>query len=180
MKTLLSLVVVMVLVSSMAFSQSGGSAAVDAVFTVGTALAIPVAVPGDFGDLAPGTTYTILSDGTISPADVNGQTVVFPVEWDLAGQSGANVAVTFALPPYFTSLTGARVPYTVNTQSAGWSAFAYGAGSPYNPIDARVENSITLIGGTATVQLGGILAVPLGADGSYSAQFVLTAAYTGL
>jgi hypothetical protein len=180
MKTILSLIVVTVLVSSMAFSQSGGSAAVDAVFNVSTPLAIPVAVPGDFGDLAPGTNYTILSDGTISPADAAGATFVVPIEWDLAGQPGANVAITFALPPYFTSLTGARVPYAVNTQSAGWSAFPYGVGSPYNPIDPRVDNSITLIGGTATVQLGGLLNVPLGADGSYSAQFVLTAAYTGL
>ena len=97
MKTLLSFVVLMVLVSSMAFSQSGGSAAVDAVFTVGTALAIPVAVPGDFGDLAPGTTYTILSDGTISPADVNGQTVVLPVEWDLAGAEQEQVILLYNL-----------------------------------------------------------------------------------
>lgn len=182
MKTLLSVIALTVLVSALAFSQSGGSAAADATFNVGTPLTItPAALPGDFGDLAPGTTYTVTADGLISPADVNGLTFVTPVEWNITGQIGANVAITFALPQYFTSLTGARVPYSVNAQSAGWAELPFASGTPYNPIDPRVANTVTLLGiGSAEVQLGGILAVPVGADGLYTAQFILTAAYTGL
>jgi hypothetical protein len=181
MKTL-SLFALALLVSTLGFAQSGGSVGVDATFVVGTPLTIlPAGLPGDFGDLAPGTLYTIAADGTISPADVNGQTAVTPVEWNISGQIGANVAITFALPQYFTSVSGARVPYTVNTQSAGWAELPFASGVPYNPIDPRVPNTVTLLGlGQAEVQLGGILAVPLGADGLYTAQFVLTAAYTGL
>jgi hypothetical protein len=180
MKQVLSVIALM-LVAALAFGQTGGSAQNSATFNVGTPLTItPAAIPGDFGDLAPGTTYTITADGSIAPADVNGLTAVIPVEWTLAGQAGANVQISFALPAYFTSFTGARVPYTVNTQSAGWASTPFAPGAPYNPIDPRVENTVTLIGGFAEVQLGGILAVPVGADGAYSAQFILTAAYTGL
>jgi|WetSurMetagenome_2_1015567.scaffolds.fasta_scaffold377939_1 hypothetical protein len=180
MKQLLSVIALM-LVAALAFGQSGGSSQNTASFNVGTPLSVlPAGFPGDFGDLAPGTTYTITADGSIAPADVNGLTEVIPVEWTLAGQSGANVQITFALPAYFTSLTGARVPYAVNAQSAGWSAAPFAPGVAYNPIDPRVENTVTLIGGFAEVQLGGILAVPIGADGAYTAQFILTAAYTGL
>lgn len=182
MKTLFSVIALTVLVSALAFAQSGGSAATDATFNVGVPLTVvPAASPGDFGDLAPGTIYTITPEGSIAPADVNGLLVVTPVGWSITGQLGANVAITFALPQYFTSATGARVPYTVGTQSAGWAELPFAPGTPFNPIDPRVENSLTLLGvGTAEVQLGGILTLPIGADGLYTAQFILTAAYSGL
>ena len=183
MKTLFTFAVLTTLVSSLAFSQSGGSAAAEATFTVGTPLTLmPAALPGDFGDLVPGTTYTVAADGAISPPDAGGATVVTPVGWDIMGQRGANVEITFALPQYFVSLTGSHVPYDVTPRSAGWAGMPFTTGLPYNPIDPRVPNTVTLVDsvGSASVQLGGVLALPLGADGLYTAQFILTAAYTGL
>ena len=183
MKTVLSMLAMVLLVSSLAFSQGGQSASTFSTFDVGFPLFVS-ALPGNFGTLAPGTAYTISADGNISPADVLGSTTEIPIEWDITGQAGANVLVTFSLPGFFTATagTGARVPYSVTVQSAGWSSIPFVPGSPYNPIDPRVPNTMTLdaLSGGATVQLGGVLTVPVSASGNYEAQFVLTAAYTGL
>lgn len=186
MKTFLSLVAMTVLVSAFALAQVGGGASAAALgaFTVGTELAISPS-DGDFGDLAPGTTYTITADGSITPADAGGNTEVTPVLWELEGQPGASVLITFALPAYFEGDGlgggGVRVPYSVGVQSAGWSDASFAVADPYNPIDPRVSNTIFLIAGGAAVQLGGVIAVPNGTPATdYEAQFVLTAAYTGL
>jgi len=184
MKTLISLFALTLLVATLGFAQSGGSAPATATFDVGTPMTVVAGLAGNFGQLAPGTLYTIAADGAISPLDVTGADYVFPLDWTITGQPGANVEITFGLPQYFTEISGAgaRVPYTVNSQSAGWAGAPFqGGGVPYTPIDPRVPNSVTLLaGGTSDVQLGGILSVPLGASGTYEAQFVLTAAYTGL
>jgi hypothetical protein len=184
MKTLLSLAALTVLVSAMAFAQGGQSSPTIATFTVGTELAIS-ASEGEFLDLAPGTTYTISADGAMAPGDVAGEVEAVPILWELEGQPGAAVVVTFSLPSFFEGDGlgggGVRIPYTVNTQSAGWSAEAFGLEEPYNPIDPRVPNTIFLIAGAAAVQLGGIISVPVGAPATdYEGQFVLTAAYAGL
>jgi len=186
MKQLLLVLACAVLIPSLMFAQAGGSASNTATFNIGTPLTVAAgATPGDWGELAPGTTYTISADGYIVPPDVNGLTEVPQVVlWTITGQSGATVNISFALPPFFASATGANVPYSVNTMSAGWANTAFAAGTAYNPIDPRVVNSMTLVnngvGGEADVQIGGILNVPLGANGTYTGTFVLTAQYTGL
>gem|GEM_PF-2938709 len=186
MKTFLSLVALTVLVSAFAFAQVGGGASAVAlgIFTVGTALEISPS-DGDFGDLAPGTTYQIAADGSLTPPDAGGNTEAVPVLWEIAGQPGASVLITFSLPPFFegggAGGGGARVPYSAGVQSGGWSDAAFAVGDPYNPIDPRVPNTIFLIAGGAAVQVGGVIAVPNGTpDDDYEAQFILTAAYTGL
>jgi len=177
MKTLLSVFALVVLVTSLAFSQTGQSQTNTATFSVSQAILI-TAIPGDFGELLAGTVYTITPDGSIAPD--NGIGSVVPIEWDITGQVDASVLITFGLPAFFSSPGSSHVPYTVNAQSAGWAGAFIAPNTPYNPIDPRVPNTITLIGGAATVQLGGILAVPATANGVYTAQFVLTASYTGL
>ena len=182
MKTLLLVLALAVVIPSLVFAQGGASAQNTATFDIGMPLTIDGATqPGVWGDLAPGTTYTITADGYINPPDVNGSTeIASAVLWTITGQTGATVNITFALPPFFTSPTGPNVPYSVNTMSAGWAGTAFTAGSPFNPIDPRVLNSISLLGGEADVQIGGIVNVPLGATGTYTGTFVLTAQYTGL
>ena len=177
MKTLLSVFVLAVLVSSLAFSQTGQSQTNTAQFTVSQAISIN-ALPGDFGELLAGTVYTITPDGSIAPD--NGFGSVIPIEWDILGQVDASVLISFGLPTFFSSPGSAHVPYVVNAQSAGWAPAFIAPNTPYNPIDPRVPNTITLVGGAATVQLGGTLSVPATANGVYTAQFVLTASYTGL
>ncbi|MFN0158374.1 MAG: hypothetical protein ACKVRP_09930 [Bacteroidota bacterium] len=181
MKKILSLAMLTVLVSAMAFAQGGQSSATTALFSVGAELVV-AATEGEFLDLSPGTTYTISADGAMAPADVAGEVEAVPILWELEGQPGAAVVITFSLPSFFEGEDqGVRVPYTVNTQSAGWAAEGFALDEPYNPIDARVPNTIFLIGGVAAVQLGGILSVPVGAPAAdYIGQFVLTAAYAGL
>ena len=177
MKTVLYVIALAMLVSSLGYAQTGQSMTNTAQFTVTQAISI-TALPGDFGELLAGTTYTITPDGSIAPD--NGFGSVVPIEWDVTGQVDASVLVTFGLPGFFTSPGSAHVPYTVSEHSAGWAQAFIAPNAPYNPIDPRVPNTITLIGGAATVQLGGVLAVPVTANGVYTAQFVLTASYTGL
>jgi hypothetical protein len=177
MKAFFSVLALAVLLSSLAYSQSGQSQTNTAQFTVTQAITV-TAIPGDFGELLAGTTYTITPDGSIAPD--NGFGSVLPIEWDIVGQPDASVLISFGLPSFFSSPGSAHVPYSVGAQSAGWAPSFIAPNTPYNPIDPRVPNTITLIGGAATVQLGGVLAVPSSANGVYSAQFVLTASYTGL
>lgn len=177
MKTLFAVVALAVMVSSFSYSQTGQSQTNNAQFTVTQAILV-TAIPGDFGELLAGTTYTITADGSIAPD--NGLGSVQPIEWDISGQPDASVLISFGLPSFFASPGNAHVPYSVNAQSAGWASTFIAPNSPYNPIDPRVPNTLTLIGGAATVQLGGVLAVPATANGVYTAQFVLTASYTGL
>lgn len=177
MKTLYSVVALAVMMSSLAYSQTGQSQTNTAQFTVTQAISV-TAIPGDFGELLAGQTYTVTPDGSISPD--NGFGSVIPIEWDINGQPDASVLVTFGLPSFFASAGSAHVPYSVGPQSAGWAGSFIAPNSPYNPIDPRVPNTLTLSGGFATVQLGGTVAVPTTANGVYSAQFVLTASYTGL
>lgn len=180
MKTLISVVGLAILVSSLAFGQTGQSQTNTASFLVSTAI-IVTPTPGDFGELLAGQTYSIAADGSIAP-DVGGvATVPSMLGWDIIGQPDASVLITFGLPTYFASdAGGAHVPYSVGPQSAGWAGTTFASGSPYNPIDPRIPNTITLTGGAATVQLGGTLAVPATANGGYTGTFVLTASYTGM
>ena len=186
MKSFLSLVALTVLVSAFAVAQVGGGATAQAIglFTVGTAIEI-AGNDGDYGDLVPGTTYTVEADGAMTPADAGGLVEVTPVNFEITGQPGGNVLVTIGLPPYFEGGGigggGVRIPYSVGVQSGGWSDAAFALGDPYNPFDPRVPTVMTLIAGTADVQIGGIIAVPIGTpDDDYEGQFQLTASYTGL
>lgn len=177
MKKVLCAIGLVMLVVSLSFGQTGQSATNYATFTVSQGLSI-TAIPGDFGELLAGTVYTITPDGSITPD--NGLGSVVPIEWDITGQIDASVLITFGLPGFFSAPGASHVPYAVNAQSAGWAEAFIAPNTPYNPVDPRVPNTITLIGGAATVQLGGILSVPSTAMGVYTAQFVLTASYTGL
>ncbi len=185
MKNVLFVAVLTVLVTGLALAQGGASAVALCAFTVSTELAIDVS-DGDWGDLAPGTNYTITADGTITPADAGGSAEVGgPITWTITGQPGANVVVTFALPAFFEGDGigggGMRIPYSAGSQSAGWSSASFAVGDPYTPMDPRIANTITLIAGEADVQLGGFVNVPIGAPATdYEANFVLTAAYAGL
>lgn len=167
------------------YAQSAGVSAVAlGSFSVGAQIFISPS-DGDFGDLSPGVTYAITADGSITPPDAAGNTEVTPVIWEIEGQPGANVLITFGLPPFFEGDGigggGIRVPYAAGIQSGGWSDATFTVAEPYNPIDPRVPNTIFLVGGSAAVQLGGVIAVPNGApDTDYESQVVLTAAYTGL
>ena len=163
MKPLFSVLVLAAMLPSLAFSQS--------------AISI-TALPGSFGELLTGTVYTITPDGVITPDNVLG--AIVPIEWDIIGDVDSHVLITFGLPAFFSSPGSSSVPYVVSGQSAGWAHGPIAPNSPYNPIDPRVPNTITLTGGAATVQLGGVLTVPRGANGPYTAQFILTASYTGL
>jgi len=177
MKTLLYAITIAMLVSSVSFAQTGQSQTNSATFVVSQGISI-TALPGDFGELLAGTVYTVTPDGSIAPD--NGLGSVIPIEWDITGQEDASVLITFGLPSFFTSPGNAHVPYAVNAQSAGWAQAFITPNSSYNPIDPRVPSTITLVGGAATVQLGGVLSVPATANGIYTAQFILTASYTGL
>jgi len=176
MKTLLFVIALALLVPALALSQTGATAPAAGHFTVTTAISI-FPTDGDFGELMAGVVYTIAPNGDCSPATT---IPVTPIEWDILGQANASVLVTIGLPAYFASGTGANVPYSVNAQSAGWWPTNFTGQATYNPIDPRLPNTVALDGGgNVTVELGGILAVPATANGDYTAQFVLTASYTG-
>lgn len=186
MRTTLPVMFVLLLAATTtSFSQASGVSAVAVgSFSVGAQLFISPS-DGDFGDLSPGVTYAITADGSITPPDAAGNTEVTPVIWEIEGQPGANVLISFALPPYFEGDGigggGARVPYAAGIQSGGWSDATFTVAEPYNPIDPRVPNTIFLVAGGAAVQLGGMIAVPSGVpETDYETQVVLTAAYTGL
>jgi hypothetical protein len=184
MKAILSLAVLTLLVSGLAFAQSGASAAALGSFDVGAGIEISPS-DGAFGVLSQGTSYTVTADGQIAPANADGDVEVDPIIWEISGSPGANVLITFALPAYFEGAGigggGVLVPYSAGVQSAGWADATFAAGDPYNPIDPRVPNTIVLIAGEAAVQLGGIISVPATApEETYEGQFVLTAAYVGL
>ncbi len=185
----MKLLLVSIALFTIAFSAAaqvgnGISSTALAVFEVGAILEISP-TDGDFGDLLPGVTYQIAADGSLTPPDGAGNTEAIPVLWEISGQQGANVLLTFSLPPFFegggVGGGGVHVPYFAGLQSAGWADASFSAGDSYNPIDPRVPGTISLIGGSAAVQIGGTVSVPAGTpDDDYEAQFVLTAAYTGL
>lgn len=185
MKAVFSLALLTLLCAGLAFGQVN-SAMTTAIFSVGDPIEVDI-LEGDWGVLAPGVTYTITPSGIITPPTLDGDVEVGSnLGWTIAGGEGASVLITIALPAYFDLDGGAgvRIPYSVNSQSAGWSEGEFADGDPFTPFDPRVPQVITLLGGEAAVQLGGVISIPPGAgvsgDTDYIAYFVLTAAYTGL
>ena len=193
MKTLLSLAALTLLVSALAFGQAteGTSAQALVVVTLGGGDLLVAANDGEWGPLAPGTTYTITADGSVTPpqADAEFQVPQNPF-WEITSSDagGAAVQITFALPPYFlpTDLgPGPRMPYAALANSAGY--FPDGSvepGAPYTPFDPHVPYTLYLdAGGSAIVGLGGTVTIPAipGGDlaGEYTGTFIMTAAFTG-
>ena len=193
MKTILSLAALTLLVSMMAFGQNteGTSAQALVVVTLGGGDLLVTAGDGEWGPLAPGTTYTITADGSITPPQADAEFIV-PQNpyWEISSTDagGAAVQVTFALPPYFlpTDLgPGPRMPYSALANSAGW--FPEGtveAGAIYTPFDPHVPYTLYLdADGLGVIGLGGVVTIPAipGGDLSseYTGTFILTGAFTG-
>jgi hypothetical protein len=183
MKAVFSLAMVVLLASSMAFAQASG------VSTVVFSLSNPLTVTGadvDWGELSAGTTYTISPAGEITPPPpgTSPGDLLDPIQWTVEGSLGAMVNVVISMPGFFQSDGGIRVPYTVNTQSAGWGVDIFDNTVNYVPFDPRVPEVITLVDGLAAVQLGGILTIPANAGANdetdFTGTFILSASYTGL
>jgi len=188
MKNILSLVALMVLVSALGFGQTGSGTSAQALvtFSIGDEALLVEATDADWGVLSPGTVYTITADALITPVTPDGAYDVEPLYWTLTGAVGAPVEVYLTLPPYFQGEGGtgfARIPYSVNSTSAGWFNEDPGPEVAYQAFDPRVPYTVYLNGdGNAFIGLGGIVSVPTALSGygeTFEGVFILTAAYTG-
>jgi hypothetical protein len=185
MKNLLLVAGLLVLVSGLAFAQNTGVAT--AIFTVETGIVVTGEEDADWGVLAAGTVYTISADGLITPPTPEGEVNVGGVMfWTIEAPATSNITVNIVLPQYFVGEnTGARVPYSVNAQSAGWFAEDPDIGIAHIPFDPRVPFTGTInVDAAGFVGLGGIVSLPSSlppfADEVYRGAFILTATFAGL
>ncbi|MGA9115287.1 MAG: hypothetical protein WB626_00765 [Bacteroidota bacterium] len=188
MKNLFSLVALVILVSAMAFAQpaatNGTSAIGTAVFLLEGGLDLE-GTDGDWGVLSPGTVYTFMPNGIVTPPENSNGDGTYPAitYWTITSVIGAGIDVTFTLPSFFVGVDfGARIPYTVNSQSAGWFSEEPDVDLAYEPFDPRVPKRVYCNpDGETWVAIGGIVSVGTGlpVEDEYWATFILTANWAG-
>jgi len=187
MKKLMLVLVLVVALGSIAFAQSGPGLNTG-TYTITVTVAATTLVVGD-GDLTvsgipPGTTFAVVPDGAGAayPPDGGGVTTMPDVaitDVEIAGDPGADVAVSFALPYFINSVDGqSNVRLNYNSTSAVWVA---AIGLVY--FDPTHTTVVTLDdAGAAVLELGAIISVGANATQTedYVTSAVISAAYTGL
>jgi hypothetical protein len=181
MKNLLIALLAVVLVTGIARAQSSEAIAITA--SVGVELVVAAAADLEFGEVAPGVTYTINTTGLKvpgGPGEGGANEELAPGQWDIEGQGNANVAVTFLLSDRLIGDGGGAIAVSYTSQSAGWNN-AQDPSATQLLFDPRVGTTLQLSDdGLASVFLGAVISVPLGAPaGEYVGSAALNASYTG-
>lgn len=168
-------------VSIMTFSSamSQDVAVGQAQATVLATLSVTATQALDFGNVYQGVAKT--QDET---SDANSG--IFTI----TGQASANISCFFQLPEYVALSNGTdRMPINFTTTDATYSILAAGApstpsapgaGATTNTNPRNLTGTIVGVGGTSQIFLGGKVIPSVNQTaGSYSADIVLTVAYTG-
>ena len=174
-------IVVAVAAAILPFSsaQSQDVAVGQAQATVLAVLAVTATQSLDFGNVYQGVAKT--QDET---SDAN--SAIFTI----TGQASANISCFFQLPEYVALTTGAdRMPIIFSTTDATFSVLAAaapstpsapGAGATLNTNPRNLTGTNIGVGGTSQIFLGGRVVPSVNQTaGSYSADIVLTVAYSG-
>lgn len=158
-------VVVALIVPAAAFAVTG---TIQATANVLTPLSVSTDLRAlDFGDVFPGVNKSIAyTDGTSG-------------KWQIAGEAGAEVQMTFTLPTDLSDGTN-NLPIAFGGTDAAWfDADAVGSAVAFDPNGGSTEflNGTT---GDGFVWLGGTVAPAAGQPaGAYSAVVSLDVVYTG-
>jgi hypothetical protein len=157
--------VVVLLVPAAAFAVTG---TIQATANVLTPLSVSTDLrPLDFGDVFPGVNKSIgFGDGTSG-------------KWQIAGESGAEVQMTFTLPANLSDGTN-NLPISFGaTDAAYFDSDAVGSAVPFDPNGGSTE-FLNGTSGDGFVWLGGTVAPGPGQPaGGYSATVSLDVVYTG-
>lgn len=147
-----------------------------ATATILTALTVTADSSLRFGNVLQGVALTVSNASNDSSA-------VFRI----AGQTGATVWASLSLPSYLSHNTNAqdRMDIFFSATSGAWDAAsgplsqpATGSSTTYNPYNAITQ---ALTAGDLAIFLGGTLTPKVNqTPGAYSADIVLTVAYTGV
>lgn len=172
--TLLVIVVLAVAAASPAHSQD--VAVGQATATVLAVLTVTATQALDFGNVYQGVAK---SQDETSDASSG----IFTI----TGEAGAAIACYFQLPDYVALANGTdRMPISFSTTDAAFSILAGGtpstpgAGATNNTNPRNLTGTVIGAGGTSKVFLGGKVIPTINQTaGSYSADIVLTVAYTG-
>jgi len=177
---LLATVFLFIGLSPVAFAQSETAAFVTA--HVENPLGI-FNIDGDWGAFAPGGTYVITPGGYKNPLGPgeSGNSLVGPVGFEVAANSGAHLLVTLTLPSQLVSDDG-NGSLAVSNWTYGWN-YDNDPTLPFAASGAVLGNDVTLTVGGSGVSglfLGATVTVPTSAfTGSYTGQLLASAAYTG-
>jgi len=163
MKKVLAVAALALVLTSVAQAQS---ASIGASATVATPLTVTAGQALAFGSVFPTFTRTIL------PTDATSGS------FTLAGQAGAQVALTFTLPANLT-FGANNLPVTYSTTAAAHNVTNSRVGATtINP--ATVNNALLDAGtGNLYVFIGGAVTPAAQPAGSYVGTITLAAAYTG-
>lgn len=166
MKKLAALAVVVALVApTAAFAVTG---TIQATANVLTPLSVSTDLrPLDFGDVFPGVNKSVAyTDGTSG-------------KWQIAGQAGAEVQMTFTLPANLSDGTNNLPISFANTDAAYFGADAVGSAVAFDPNGGSTE-FLNGVSGDGFVWLGGTVAPGPGQPaGVYAATVSLDVVYTG-
>lgn len=134
-------------------------------------------------DVAPGSQYSIHTDGGATPPLQDGTQSVEPLVWHIDGAPGSRVTVIFNLPIGFHSIaTGTSIPLTYGPGDGLFDNTGTGdglTGDAFNPIGTF--NDFLGSDGHADVYLAYNFFVPTNAPAAddYIASFAMTCAVTG-
>ena len=166
--------------STVAFAQS------EATSLITVTVANPIGVfnvDGGWGVFSPGETYVITPGGFKNPPGPSegGNVVVGPVGFELAGNSGSQVVVTFSLPSQLISDDG-NGGLGLSNWTYGWN-YENDPTSPFAATGPIIGNAVTVgIGGSGAsgLFLGATVSAPAVAfAGEYTGHLIASAAYTG-
>jgi hypothetical protein len=166
---ILVLVAVMLMLSGKAAAQERAS--IQALATVVSSLSVVGTNNLQFGTVTPGVTRS-----------VDKATIGFAGEWEVTGAGSAELTVDFTLPDTLRttdSLGAMRIDFGATDASysdgTGSQGAPTGSLNPNGPIVRRIG-----AGGTMTVWIGGTVYPRVSqTGGDYSAEVMLTVAYTG-
>ncbi len=177
--TAVAALVVPVIVLSFSSARSQDVAVGQAQATVLATLTVTSTQSLDFGNVYQGVAKT--QDET---SDANSG--IFTI----TGQASANISCFFQLPEYVALTNGSdRMPIAFSTTDATFSVLAAaapstpsapGAGATANTNPRNLTGTVIGVGGTSQIFIGGKVIPSVNQTaGSYSADIVLTVAYTG-
>ncbi len=168
LKTILLTPIIVLFISSAVRSQEVGS--IQATATVVSTLSISGTQNLDFATVTPGIVKSV-DKSTVGSAG----------EFSLSGVANSEVSLNFTLPSDL--MAGAsNMPISFTGLDCSWDdGSGGGQSSPSGAIDPRISNNLRLgAGGALTVWLGGTVTPSVAqTGGSYTADVILTVAYTG-
>ena len=168
-KMLVALTTIVVVIASNAMSQERAS--IQALATVVSSLSITGTNDLQFGTVTPG----------VSKA-VDKSTVGFAGEWSITGTAAAEISIDFALPTQLqTSDSLGRMDISFRLNDASWSNGVTNQSAPSGVLNPNGPTAQRIgAGGQMFVWVGGVVDPRLWqTGGDYSAEIMLTIAYTG-